>query len=83
MGITFECLVGTVYGVPYYTVKPKLEWWKPLEQPNWQDMLEWCETTFGGSNASAWDPDARWYANNSKFWFRHESDRTLFLLKWQ
>ena len=59
---------------------------------NWADMQAWCTSTFGEAS-EAWDfkttgeqfmwPElGRWYANNRKFWFRNEADRTLFVLKW-
>ena len=44
---------------------------------------------FGPSKGSIWfdkrapDPGERWYANNSKFWFRNKQDLEWFLLRWQ
>ena len=71
---------GTVYGEQYYTVAP------PTESLPWGDMALWCIETFGPSTGSIWaaiqEPGERWYANNSKFWFRSEADRTWFLLRW-
>lgn len=71
---------GTVYGAQYYTVAP------PMGLMPWSDMSAWCIETFGPSTGSIWadiqTPSERWYANNSKFWFREEADLTLFLLKW-
>ena len=30
-----------------------------------------------------WTPNARWYANNAKFWFRQKKDLEWFILRWQ
>lgn len=72
---------GTVYGEQYFTVAP------PLASPSWREMTEWCRDTFGETEGSIWgdkipEPLARWYANNAKFWFRSEADRTWFVLRW-
>jgi hypothetical protein len=71
---------GKVYGSRYYCVEPV--------GGSWLRMETWCLDTFG-SNGSAWDkdkaphPNARWYMNDRRFWFREEKDRTLFILKWR
>ena len=70
---------GTVYGSRYYVAAPV--------GGNWVDMEEWCVQTFGETTGSIWaerapEPAQRWYMNNQKFWFRKESDRTMFVLKW-
>lgn len=74
---------GTVYGSRYHCVEPV--------GGNWRMMEDWCIETFGSSTGSIWaeeidkktpQPGERWYANNRKFWFRKESDRTLFTLRW-
>jgi hypothetical protein len=75
---------GRVYGARYYCVGPV--------GGNWREMEDWCISTYGSSTGSIWaeqvdkltaKPGERWYANNRKFWFRKESDRTLFILKWR
>lgn len=72
---------GTVYGSRYYTAEPV--------GGNWPDMESWCYQTFGDDSYPIWgeekapEPAQRWYANNRKFWFRNESDRTMFVLKWR
>ena len=71
---------GKVYGARYYCVEPI--------GGNWIDMETWCVETFGSSGDSIWgsdipEPACRWYANNRKFWFRSEADRTMFVLKWR
>jgi hypothetical protein len=79
---------GTVYGSRYHTVAPV---WNP-DRPmgfnnNWDQMMTWCVETFGPT-APIWGDTKtpiqhhRWYANNSKFWFKNEEDLTLFLLRW-
>lgn len=71
---------GTVYGSRYYTVEPV--------GGNWLEMEAWCDSTFGECTNRIWGetktphPEQRWYANNRKFWFRNERDRTMFVLKW-
>lgn len=66
---------GTVFGQTYYTVEPKGIVWK--------DMEEWCKETFGSTpTVGIWEDNARWYMNDSRFWFRDEKDRTLFVLRW-
>ncbi len=82
------CESGTVYGLRYYTVEPKnLEWQNTPAM--WDDMMLWCRAQFG-EPGDLWqqtknltpEPNARWYSNNSKFWFRNEAERTMFLLRW-
>jgi len=63
----------SVHGARYYTVAPTCGWNLQFEK--------WCIATFG-KPGSVWDVElGRWYVNNAEFWFRKESDRTLFLLK--
>lgn len=68
---------GTVYGARYYCVEPV--------GGNWIDMETWCLDTYGGPG-DAWDkfpkPEARWYMNNRKFWFREQKDRDWFIIRW-
>ena len=74
---------GTVYGKQYYTISP------PMFESNWPDMELWCEETFGPTG-SLWkerknltpEPNQRWYANDSKFWFLEEKDLNWFVLRW-
>jgi hypothetical protein len=71
---------GTVYGSRYHCVEPI--------GGSWLDMEIWCLDCFG-TNGSAWDkdkapePNARWYMNDRRFWFRNEKDRTMFILRWR
>lgn len=75
---------GTVYGKRYWTVAPQfpahIDTWFRTE---WDVMLLWCVNTYGPTpEDGVWTPDARWYVNNAKFWFRDEQDRAWFVLKW-
>ena len=73
---------GTVYGSKYYTVEPV--------GGNWPEMELWCHETLG-ETGDIWketknlapEPLQRWYANNRKFWFKEEKDRTMFILRWR
>jgi hypothetical protein len=85
MAVEFELLEGRIHGARYYTVKPLFDWWLPggITGNNWRVLIEWCEGNFGPiAESGVWEPNGRWYANNAKFWFRDENDRTLFLLRW-
>jgi hypothetical protein len=75
---------GRVYGARYHCVEPI--------GGNWREMEDWCINTYGETTGSIWAQEVdkltplvneRWYANNRKFWFRNEKDRTLFILKWR
>jgi hypothetical protein len=71
---------GTVYGARYYCVEPV--------GGNWLDMETWCLDTYGNPG-SLWDknkapePNARWYMNDRRFWFRKEQDRDWFIIRWR
>jgi len=65
---------GRVHGARYYQVKPVFADWMVLEK--------WAIKTYGPVS-NIWETNCgRWYMNDSMFWFRNESDRTMFLLKW-
>jgi hypothetical protein len=75
---------GRVYGARYYCVEPI--------GGNWREMEDWCINTYGKTTGSIWAQEVdkttplvneRWYANNRKFWFRNEADRTMFIMKWR
>jgi hypothetical protein len=75
---------GRVYGARYYCVEPVGGHWRAME--------DWCISAYGSSTGSIWAQEVdkatplvneRWYANNRKFWFRNEADRTMFVLKWR
>jgi len=75
-------VLGTVYGKDYYCVAI---FSSAMYGRNhmWDSMLEWTIKTFGPTpKDGVWTPDARWYVNNAKFWFREEKDREWFILRW-
>lgn len=82
--VKLELDEGRVYGARYWTVTPKfpahtVTWFKP----EWDAMLEWCNSTFGStSEDGVWTPNQRWYVNDLRFWFRNDADRTMFILRW-
>jgi len=47
---------------------------------NWLEMNVWILETFGNTD---WSVNGRWVGSDRKYWFRKESDRTFFILKWQ
>ena len=70
-----ELSTGTVAGEKYLTVHPFLH--------DWLSMELWCKAQFGSTPVDGvWTPDARWYMNNRKFWFRDEADLSWFILRW-
>jgi hypothetical protein len=78
------CEEGRVFGSRYYTAKPILDYWLGPPLSPWGEMMEWCVETFGPTPVDGiWTPDACWYANNAKFWFRRKKDLEWFLLRWQ
>jgi hypothetical protein len=84
MNNKLELSQGTVYGVDYYTVRPKTLYFGPeYSKQGWDDMLDWCVNTFDSPpKDGVWSPGARWYANNARLWFKDESDRAMFVLRW-
>jgi hypothetical protein len=78
---SLELSEGTCYGKKYRTVRPTQLSWHNVE--DWHSMEIWCNAQFGPTpNDGVWTPGARWYMNNSKFWFRDEADLSWFLLRW-
>lgn len=74
---------GRVHGARYYCVEPI--------GGSWIEMEEWCHTVLGESgeiwtikndDEFGWPENHRWYANNRKFWFKNEKDRTMFIMRW-
>lgn len=76
---------GTVYGARYYTVSPQFPAHAPTWfKPEWDAMIAWTVATFGPTpKDGVWTPNAKWYVNNAKFWFKERKDLEWFLLKWQ
>lgn len=70
---------GRISGSRYHRAKPEGN-----TLGDWHQMLDWCEDTYGPTpEDGVWTPNARWYMNNSKFWFRELKDLEWFVLKWQ
>jgi hypothetical protein len=67
-----------IHGSRFYTVEPL--------GGNWLEMQQWAYAIYGEPSHLWLSPDdlvqCRWFANDRKFWFRNERDRTLFILKW-
>lgn len=63
------------HGCRYHFVAPE---WKS----NHNQLLDWCIKNYGPSG-DVWSVNAeRWYANSGGFFFRKESDLTMFILRW-
>lgn len=76
---------GTVYGTRYHSIRPNFPAYAPTWfKAEWNSMVEWCVTTFGPTpEDGVWTPNARWYVNNARFWFRDTADLNWFVLRWQ
>ena len=73
---------GLVYGDNYYIVRVN---GRPTygDYNVWDEMISWVTETFGPSpRDGVWTPDARWYVNNARFWFKDKRDREWFILRW-
>lgn len=84
VSVKMELSEGRVYGARFLTVKPLFyadtATWFSKE---WKELEDWCGQTFGPTPEDGiWTPGARWYINNSKFYFRDEKDMEWFLLRW-
>lgn len=78
-----ELSEGRVYGSRYYTVNPNPNWDRDWYNQPWHDMENWCLKTFGDTPSDGvFTPNARWYMNNSKFWFREKKDLEWFMIRW-
>ena len=77
-GFRLELTEGTVFGQKYYCVEPQGWIWRDFE---WKDMQKWCEETMERSPDTI-TPNLRWYVNGGQFWFRDETDRTMFVMRW-
>ena len=68
-------------GVTYYGVT--------VHGGNKKEILAWAELAYGPPadtvyqlDQFAWPDGARWANRTSDYWFRKESDRTMFLMRW-
>ena len=75
---------GRIYGSRYYTVHPVIEPVWDQNPQDWIEIIAWAVETYGPTpKDGVWTPNARWYVNNAKFWFRESKDLEWFVLKWQ
>lgn len=77
-GFRLEISEGTVFGQKYYCVEPQGWIWRDFE---FKDMQAWCESTMERESDTI-TPNLRWYVNGGQFWFRDETDRTMFVMRW-
>jgi hypothetical protein len=66
----------------YAGSQPKYPYWvKPCnyDKKDWDEMCVWMVKTFGNGD---WMADGLWVGSDRKYWFRDESDRTFFILRW-
>lgn len=81
MGITIK-LDSTTWGGLRYKIALVACENRVVSEETFQSIESWCKETLGPVG-DPWDPaPARWYYNNSTFFFLKESDLTLFLIKW-
>ena len=60
----------------YYTVNVSY-WYQLKKNILGADIIQWCYNTYGQETPS------RWYCRgSSSFVFKHEADRTWFLMRW-
>lgn len=77
--VTVVCTDVVQNGVTWYTVESSGGIFS-TRQRWWQEAIDYARATFK-NEASAWDLEGDWLANNSRFWFKKERDRTLFVLR--
>jgi len=78
-GYKLTASTGKVFGQDYYCVEPTGWIWR--NEIEWKDMVAWCEETMEREPDTI-TPNLRWYVNGGMFWFRDETDRTMFMLRW-
>lgn len=79
---------NTEEGADYHWVSPPnpYAWWlasgtSEKSRAHFKAIMDWCNDTYGPSQDWAFR-NRRWYANDRKYYFRNESDRTMFILRW-
>ena len=76
---TIEYETAEHFDRTYYVVKPR--GMLGNRDFGWDDMVDWCVSSFGPS-AGVWDSsDERWYCNNARFYFKNEKDRDWFAMR--
>ena len=53
-------------------IKKNFPSWQYNGSGKWNDILIWCEQTFGDN----------WVWNWETIYFKHDKDRTIFLMRW-
>jgi hypothetical protein len=48
----------------------------------WDEMISWCKTSFGPEGEPESSTLDTWYYSGGCFYFRDESDLTMFVLRW-
>ena len=67
----YESLLATPYGRTTY-VKANFPSWQYNGCDKWDNVMLWCEKTFGDD----------WIWNFETIYFKYEKDRTVFLMRW-
>ena len=77
--VAVTCVDVVQNGITWYTVEA-LGGIFSTRQQWWEKAMTYARATFP-NETNAWDLEGDWLANNSRFWFKKERDRTLFVLK--
>jgi hypothetical protein len=80
--------VTTVRGFndTWFWVKPEAPLWPAEWEENkihQKEMVKWCLDSFGNFGYNVCTDQIRWAHENNVFYFTFESDRSMFLLRWQ
>lgn len=65
--------------------QPDFKYWAQPDNYNrfeYSAMDDWLTEVMGPASWGGSDTDRRWTGSNRKYWFKKESDRTMFVLKW-
>lgn len=66
---------------PYWVLIDHTFWSTAAARERNDEIYNWVEQTFGPKLSSEW-ATKRWQASNRKYYFKNESDRTMFVMKW-
>ncbi len=70
-------------GVAYNQATPYLASWSFTDIiDTWDSLRDWCIKQFGPEGSPCGVYPERWYLNGGRFFFKEDSDLTLFLLRW-
>lgn len=66
-----------------YSAEQSYSYWvmpKNFTNFDWASMDNWLKEVMGDGG---WhDTDSRWIGSDRRYWFKKESDRTMFVLRW-